>query len=903
MVFLSDIFGVVDGVLHGTGSQIMGSMFAVFNSAVLALGGIVVMYTLLVSTMNTAHEGQMLGQKWSSIWIPARATMGLALLIPKASGYCLMQVFVMWVVVQGVGAADKIWDAALDYLNRGGVIVQAQMNPTTSMLNAQSSGIPFGAQAILAGQVCMLGLQNQLQNQLQAYQSQKPDGPCPSATGTLKDFCNSSVPDFIGSVNAIDYQNKHMTLINSGDVNFSLPMPNFDSAPYNALNGICGILTWNSFPVHLLDQVKTIPSVTASDLAAASMSRVVAIQQMYLDLASVAQLMVGNAPGLVKQNNQNANTPNYSPNAIAPFGIPELAMGTPCTTSTADCILWGTDANTSSAPLLNGTEFPGALLDYNAIMMPTLNLIAEAQNGQTAEQGRAFIQNAENQGWLMAGSYFFNLVGLNANASANNGNLVDTGTGLDKSLMDPLVLSNAFGSQGSACPGSYYNNLCVWLDNDGTLVQPIIGLINNGPGGQAIPQPSFNSNSSRTATTGIGASTVYGYTNNSTILQLPGQPGNTSIYLPLNYSANIPLQMHFRCGFVSFLGCLGSLLGDIFYNQMIVPIYNFFLSLLGGLINQTIDDFILVPLQGMAAIFHSGLDIINTPGVNPVIALSNMGTFYINFASQLWLYLLNLSITSSLIPIFGAFIFALLTMSMPIILAWTGIMLQIGFITAYYVPILPYMIFTFGAIAWLMAVIEAMVAAPIVALGVTHPEGHDAFGKGEQAVMILMNVFLRPSMMIIGYIAAISLTYVSVWVINAGFSNAISFLGNPNQTTGAINTVGGGTVTGGYNSWAGTFAYFFAILIYTMLYLIVVQKAFTLISALPDKILRWIGGQQESYGADTAQWGQELQGKVSEAGKDTAAGQAQISKKLEAKVPTGGSTSTGGGSVDAAGAE
>src|SRR3989338_11629156 len=40
VVFLGNIFGVVDGVLHGSGSQIMGAMFGVFNAAVLALGGI-----------------------------------------------------------------------------------------------------------------------------------------------------------------------------------------------------------------------------------------------------------------------------------------------------------------------------------------------------------------------------------------------------------------------------------------------------------------------------------------------------------------------------------------------------------------------------------------------------------------------------------------------------------------------------------------------------------------------------------------------------------------------------------------------------------------------------------------------------------------------------------------------
>ena len=70
VIYLSNLFGVVDGVLSGTGSQIMGSMMSVFNSAVLALGGIVIMYTVLVGTMNTAQDGQAMGEKWSSIWTP-----------------------------------------------------------------------------------------------------------------------------------------------------------------------------------------------------------------------------------------------------------------------------------------------------------------------------------------------------------------------------------------------------------------------------------------------------------------------------------------------------------------------------------------------------------------------------------------------------------------------------------------------------------------------------------------------------------------------------------------------------------------------------------------------------------------------------------------------------------------
>src|SRR3990167_4190187 len=166
MIFLYNTFGVVDGVLHGTGTQILGQLFAVFNSSIIALGGILIMYTIIVSTMNTAHEGQFLGQKWSSIWVPVRSVAGISLLIPKASGYCMMQIFVMWVVVQGVGAADKVWNAALGYLNQGGVVVQPQMDSLANPLNATSTGahqIQAGAYTILQAQVCMHTIQKALE--------------------------------------------------------------------------------------------------------------------------------------------------------------------------------------------------------------------------------------------------------------------------------------------------------------------------------------------------------------------------------------------------------------------------------------------------------------------------------------------------------------------------------------------------------------------------------------------------------------------------------------------------------------------------------------------------------------------------------------------------------------------
>lgn len=962
VIFLGNIFGIVDGVLHGTGSQIMGQMFGVFNSAVLALGGIIIMYTLLVSTMNTAHEGQMLGQKWSSIWVPLRSTLGLALLIPKATGYCLMQVFVMWIVVQGVGAADKVWGAALSYLNRGGVIVQTNMTPFT-LTSSASTTVAQGASTILAGQVCMLGLQTVLQNQQKQFQNSKQSdsGPCAgSPSQTMQDFCNSQIPDFLSTVNATTVQSLNT---NNTTQNYSVPMPNFSGGPFAILNGICGKITWAPLNTSSINSINTL---SQSDIQTVQLSRAAAVQQMYLDLATVAQIMVNNDPQL---NPPTMGTQGNPTTATEPFGIPLLNTGGPCTTVSTNCTSWGAPTTATSA-LFSGTEFLGAISDYNGIMLPTLNLMQQAGNAQNASNLRAFIQQANSQGWIMAGSYFFNLAMLNASA-INNANLTDTNTGLDGSSFDPSQPTSAFGSNGNiGCSGNYAN-LCTWLTGgipNTTIIQQasnsvgnIITLINGSGLMPTITPPNF----SPTSTQAIpipGANTVFGFANNSSMVNLPGQPGLTPPQFAMKFNIDINLgqfqlqSQDFPCGSVKILFfsfCLGSLLGNIFYNLIIKNLFNFFLSMVAPIINAVIMSFLAAPLLGIAQIFQQGVAIIQQPTVNPVVALANMGVNYINFANDLWVLLIGLSVTTVMIPLFGIFIFPLIALAMPLLLSWMGVMVGIGFITAYYIPFLPYMIFTFGSIAWLMAVIEAMVAAPIVALGVTHPEGHEAFGKGEQAIMIILNVFLRPAMMIIGYIAAIALSYVSVWIINAGFANAAAFIqGTASGTqwnysaqnnlqspsnwwqdtksagqgvansvpTSGNNWTGGTTSTGGaagqsaaqaaaqaaannfssmntgYSGWAGIYGFFFAVLIYTTMYLIVVQKAFTLITILPDRVLRWIGGQPESYGGEAAQWGEKAEGKVEAGGKETSKAASSRDSQLQGYAEKGVAKLKGGSS-------
>lgn len=110
-LFLDKLFPELTGA--GGVSQLAAPIGA-FNSAVLIVAGILVFYTLLAGTLSTAHDGELLGKKWSSMWIPIRTTLGAAAIMPTFGGFSLVQAMVIWLALQGVGIANQVWGAFAD---------------------------------------------------------------------------------------------------------------------------------------------------------------------------------------------------------------------------------------------------------------------------------------------------------------------------------------------------------------------------------------------------------------------------------------------------------------------------------------------------------------------------------------------------------------------------------------------------------------------------------------------------------------------------------------------------------------------------------------------------------------------------------------------------------------------
>lgn len=725
--YLSDMFGVVSGVLHGSGTQIFGHLFDKFNSAVLALGGIVVSYTFMLSTINTAAEGEIMGKNMSSIWVPIRSAGGIALLLPKGTGYCAIQVFMMWVVVQGIGAADRIWETTLDYLAQGGVIIQQ----SAAGFKAQSrTNLGGGAQAnamLSTGQlfidtVCLQSLQNNL-----------------PTTG------NASKLDLFALVNAqLSYYQAQVS--NGGattpTVKVSLPWGTNPAtqALASSFPGTSSI-TPASNACGSMDI--TLPQGSANIPLA--LARLVAAQQMILDLQGAAMEVQTSYAA----TSALGTFPSLGFDNCGPAVIPQMGTGS-AVASPAPCSGSQSQWETGTLP---PDLFQNVLSDYIGIVYAASQ--TEGQSDGTgagvASISQTVVAQAKQDGWLMAGRYYIDLANANNNANAFSN---AWGTTFPITVNPPnwtggIMSTTQPAPKAQRAVNQYINGAMNYYVSDGN-----VGTMN-----QKVNQ-------------GIAA----------------GVAGIVSIA-----AIAAPFLIPILTGIIDiFLG-----MGDLLTAQQtnLNPI-TAIAVMGGGLMNVSVGFFIM----GAIAAFALGVGL----GAVPCVDLSGAAVSLIAWVA-------------------------------PLMTGLVGIMFTTGAMMAYYIPMIPFLLFTFGTIGWLVTVIEAMVAAPLVALGITHPEGHQAFGKGEHALLLIANVFLKPSLMLFGYIGGISMSYVGLWILNRGFMAAFY------ETIGNMLTQG--TVIGSIFALIGI--PLASVCFYTIAAMIIVQKAFSLIHAVPERVLKWIGGSIE----------------------------------------------------------
>lgn len=162
------------------------------------------------------------------------------------------------------------------------------------------------------------------------------------------------------------------------------------------------------------------------------------------------------------------------------------------------------------------------------------------------------------------------------------------------------------------------------------------------------------------------------------------------------------------------------------------------------------------------------------------------------------------------------------------------IMLPVIFTLTLYLPTMPFVLWIMGIAGWLILFVEALVAAPIWAAAHTMSGGNDAINQQARAgYMILLSLFLRPSLMIFGMFGGMIIAIIVGKVAMSAFvPMALSVSGD--RFIGVITIVG-------------------FVIILCMMMVSIMHRSYGLIHEVPDKVLRYIGGMSETLGEAQAE--------------------------------------------------
>lgn len=690
---LKSIFGDMGGVLPGTPS-IFNVMFKDFNNALLVLAIIVVIYVIIFGIINTAKQGEFMGGKNDSIWTLIRATIGIILVIPGATGYATIQVIMMWVVLQGVGVADQLWGSTVAYFK------------DNALFNVSDEGSAITKSFVTnptAYNTAVLVL-NSLSCMHQLYRSYDD-------SMTIAD--DSENPQLLARSSSLAVYTFVPTKVNSSYVDSD-----------------CGNVTF--------------PSVTDSGISQGVVDAYkTGLGEMMIVLNNVAKQQAFNA---------NLDAKNF------------YGTGNPISTSAEE---------------LENLVFQAKVKDN----------VDSDKTVWTDE----FIKTLTDNGWANAGLYYFDIASrLKKNISVQ----LDDVTVQQESTCSNKTLGNIICPGTTTFIGNLYGDALSQLINNFTA--------NENLGVKASAWSSSQASQNWVRFINAWADFILGG-DTSSVLYNPDK----GLFGKLNTAHPI-----IRIAQVGNVMCT-----DVTWIVWII----FALSIIGPIASVVFGALVAL-LPGAQ---EAGLVLMLLPIMGPIVfivavlffpvAVAMLGTLVVGLAVGL-----------------GAFYVAGLTMSV-------------------YVPLIPFIIFVFAVIGWLISVVETMLAAPMVAIGLTFPGGqNEILGRAEPGVQLLANVFLRPALMIFGFIAGILVSYVAINFLTSLFGGIITELGNH------IGTPGLGPVQ------ATLF-----IVIYISFIIAILNRSFSLIHIFPDRILSWISFQGQ-FGEYSKQAEQEVHGAFSK-----AAGMAQ----------------------------
>jgi len=179
--------------------------------------------------------------------------------------------------------------------------------------------------------------------------------------------------------------------------------------------------------------------------------------------------------------------------------------------------------------------------------------------------------------------------------------------------------------------------------------------------------------------------------------------------------------------------------------------------------------------------------------------------------------------------------------------------LSVGFVLFYIIPFLPFVYFFFAVGGWIKAIFEAMVGVPLWALAHIRIDGEGMPGDAAMGgYYLILEIFLRPILIIFGFIASITIFSAQVRILHEVWSQVISNVSGSSLT--AATATGPSTpatgASGSIEFLRSAVDEFFYTVMYAIICYMMGMGSFKLIDQIPNHLLRWMGASVSSFGND-----------------------------------------------------
>jgi len=135
----------------GPATGLLGNVFFIFNGALFVVGTAFILYSAIMMTAVSAHKGEVLGERMSSLWIPIRLGTGIFGMAPVFMGFSMAQAVMFLIAILGNNLGDMMSRKAIELNDQFEVVVPAPGLSDVQMPVAINQGV---AENLFAMHVC-----------------------------------------------------------------------------------------------------------------------------------------------------------------------------------------------------------------------------------------------------------------------------------------------------------------------------------------------------------------------------------------------------------------------------------------------------------------------------------------------------------------------------------------------------------------------------------------------------------------------------------------------------------------------------------------------------------------------------------------------------------------------------